>query len=77
MNTGHNQEATGALWKTRKLRKPSRCTGKEKGYKCIKNPLFKYMAKQSRSYKHRDYQAYCVVFHGAAGSGRGSVKAKA
>jgi len=52
----------GAWWKRkveRKLRKRSITDGRTKGPKCEATSVDRYMAKTSRSYKHRDYKEWC------------------
>ena len=45
--------------KERKVRVQSQTSGSIKGENCKASYMDKYMAKSSRSYKHKDYPAWC------------------
>ena len=42
----------------------SRTPGKQKGSNCQASQLSKHICKRNRSYKHRDYPAWCSSHNG-------------
>lgn len=59
-----------ALWrknKDRKLRCGNQTPGKAKGLTCQASSQDRYMAKHNRSYKHPDYDTWCVKISAIGG----------
>jgi hypothetical protein len=58
MGRSKQNESTGHDWRKntyQRKRKASRTAGIMKNENCKASPLERYMARRSRSYKHRDY----------------------
>lgn len=52
-------KANMAEWKATKGKKGSQTPGIKKGESCQSKPLYRYLAKSSRSYKHPKYLEWC------------------
>lgn len=60
---GQQKGGSGFWWRSKKehkARKGSRTSGRTKGKFCVCSPLGKFLAKKSRSYKNKNYEAWDI-----------------